>query len=68
VEDLPEVPAGAEAAMIYFDRVKDWFSRLEAHIGQDNGFQTYCPTCVIEPRYIWPILERIQNDGLAVQA
>ena len=43
-------------------------SWLEEHIGQDNGFQPYWPTCVIEPHYIWPILEGIQNDGLAVQA
>ena len=43
-------------------------SWLEEHIGQDNGFQPYWPTCVIEHRYIWPILEGIQNDGLAVQA
>ncbi len=43
-------------------------SWLEEHIGQDNGFQPYWPTCVIEHRYIWPILEGIQNDGLAVRA
>jgi hypothetical protein len=41
-------------------------SWLEEHIGQDNGFQPYWPTCVIEHRYIWPILEGIQTDGLAV--
>ena len=41
-------------------------SWLEEHIGQDNGFQPYWPTCVIEHRFIWPILEGIQNDGLAV--
>ena len=66
MEDLPEVPAGAEAAMIYFDRVKDWFSRLEAHIGQDNGYQPYFPTVVVEPRYIADIVAGIQNDGLEV--
>ena len=43
-------------------------SWLEEHIGQDNGFQPYWPTCVIEHRYIWPILQGIQNDGLAVAA
>ena len=43
-------------------------SWLEENIGQDNGFQAYWPTCVIEHRYIWPILEGIQNDGLAVIA
>jgi hypothetical protein len=43
-------------------------SWLEENIGQDNGFQPYWPTCVIERRYIWPILEGIQTDGLAVRA
>jgi hypothetical protein len=43
-------------------------SWLDEHIGQDNGFQPCWPTCVVEHRYIWPILEGIQNDGLAVQA
>jgi hypothetical protein len=43
-------------------------SWLEEHIGQDNGFQPYWPTCVIDHRYIWPILEGIQNDGLVVQS
>jgi len=43
-------------------------SWLEEHIGQDNGFQPYWPTCVIEQRYICLILEGIQNDGLAVRA
>jgi hypothetical protein len=42
-----------------------WF---EERIGQDNGFQPYWPTCVIEHRHIWPILEGIQNDGLEVQS
>jgi hypothetical protein len=43
-------------------------SWLEEHIGQDNGFQPYWPTRVIEHRYISPILEGIQNDGLAAQS
>jgi hypothetical protein len=41
---------------------------LEKHIGQDNGFQPYWPTCVIEHRYIRPVLKSIQNDGLPVIA
>ena len=41
-------------------------SWVEEHIGQGNGFQPYWPTCVIEHRYIWPIIEGIQNYGLAV--
>lgn len=54
--------------MIYFDRVKNRFCWPEEYIGQDNGFQPYWPTCVIEHRHIWPILESIQSDGLAVRA
>jgi len=42
-------------------------SWLEDHVGQDNGFQPYWPTCVIEHRYISDIVAGIQNDGLAVQ-
>jgi hypothetical protein len=44
---------------------RDW---VKDHIGENKGYQPYWPTCVIEHRYIWPILEGIQNDGLAVQA
>ena len=54
--------------MIYSDRVKKCFCEFEEQIGQDNGFQPYWPTCVIEHRHIWPIHECIQSDGLAVQA
>lgn len=43
-------------------------SLLKQNIGQDNGFQPYWPTCVIEHRYIKSILEGIPNDGLAVRA
>jgi hypothetical protein len=38
------------------------------HIGQDNGYQPYFPTVVVEPRYIADIITGIQNDGLAVRA
>jgi hypothetical protein len=41
---------------------------VEEHIGQDNGYQPYFPTIVVEPRYIADIVDGIQNDGLAVQA
>jgi hypothetical protein len=41
---------------------------VEEHIGQDNGFQPYWPTVVIEPRYVADIIDGIQNDGLAVRA
>jgi hypothetical protein len=43
-------------------------SWLEENIGQDNGFQPYWPTCVIEHRFITDILAGIQSDGLAVQS
>ena len=43
-------------------------SWLEEHIGQDNGFQSYWPTCVIEHRYISDIIAGIQGDGLEVQS
>ncbi len=41
-------------------------SWVEEHIGQDNGFQPYWPTCVIEHRFIADIVAGIQSDGLAV--
>lgn len=42
-------------------------SWIEDHIGQDNGYQPYFPTIVVEHRYIADIVAGIQNDGLAVQ-
>jgi hypothetical protein len=42
-------------------------SWIEDHIGQDNGYQPYFPTVVVEDRYIADIVGSIQNDGLAVQ-
>lgn len=47
------------------DSAKSW---VEDHIGEDNGFQPYWPTVVIEPRYVENIVDGIQNDGLAVLA
>ena len=41
---------------------------VEEHIGQDNGFQPYFPTVVVEPRYMADIVEGIRNVGLAVQS
>jgi hypothetical protein len=43
-------------------------SWIEEHIGQDNGYQPYFPTVVVEHRFIADIVEGIQNDGLAVQS
>ena len=42
-------------------------SWVEEHIGEENGYQPYFPTVVVEPRYIADIVEGIQNDGLAVR-
>jgi hypothetical protein len=42
-------------------------SWVEEHVGQNNGYQPYFPTVVVEPRYIADIVEDIQNDGLPVQ-
>jgi len=47
------------------DSATSW---VEEHISQDNGYQPYFPTVVIEPRYVADIVEGIQNYGLAVQA
>ena len=43
-------------------------SWVEEHIGQDNGYQPYFPTIVVEHRYIADIVAGIHNDGLAVQS
>jgi hypothetical protein len=43
------------------DAARNW---LEEHIGQDNGYQPYFPTVVIDHSYISDIVVGIQNDGL----
>ena len=43
-------------------------SWVEEHIGQEDGYQPYFPTVVVEHRYIADIVAGIQNDGLAVQS
>jgi hypothetical protein len=47
------------------DAAREW---VNEHIGQDNGYQPYYPTVVIEHRYIADIVTGIQNDGLAVHS
>jgi hypothetical protein len=47
------------------EAAREW---IDEHIGQDNGFQPYFPTIVVEPRYIVEIVDGIQNDGLMVLA
>jgi hypothetical protein len=39
---------------------------IEQNIGQQNGFQPYWPTVVVEPRYIADIVKGIQADDLRV--
>jgi hypothetical protein len=46
------------------DAAREW---VDVNIVQDNGFQPYFPTVVVEHAYIAAIVEGIQNDGLAVQ-
>jgi hypothetical protein len=41
-------------------------SWIEEHIGQDNRYQPYFPTVVVEHRYIADIIAGIQDDGLGV--
>ena len=45
------------------DSAREW---VNEHIGQNNGYQPYYPTVVIEHRYVADIVAGIQNDGLAV--
>lgn len=46
------------------DTAREW---VEDHIGEDNGFQPYWPTVVIEVNYAGPIIEGIREDGLEVE-
>ncbi len=41
----------------------DW---LEENIGEDNGYQPYWPTAVVEPRYVDAVIGGMQSDGLIV--
>jgi hypothetical protein len=42
---------------------------VEEHIGQDNGYQPYFPTVVVDRRFIADLVAGIQSDGsLAVQS
>jgi hypothetical protein len=41
---------------------------LNENIGQDNGFQPYWPTAVVEARYAAAIVEGMIVDGLALGA
>jgi hypothetical protein len=39
---------------------------VENNIGEDNGFQPFLPTVVVEHRFIGQIVDGIQLDGLSV--
>ena len=45
------------------DLAREW---VDVSIGQENGYQPYWPTVVIEPRCVAHICEGIEGDGLAV--
>ena len=40
---------------------------VEENIGQENGYQPYWPTVVVEHRFIADIVAGVQRDGLAVR-
>jgi hypothetical protein len=46
------------------DAARSW---VEEHIREDNGYQPYWPSVVIEPRYVCDILDGITFDGLEVR-
>lgn len=41
----------------------DW---IEQNIGEDNGYQPYWPTVLVEPRYLEHIICGMVNAGLEV--
>lgn len=45
------------------ESAKSW---IDENIGQDNGYQPYYPTIVVEHRYINDIVEGLRSDGLTV--
>lgn len=42
-------------------------SWVDEHIGEDNGYQPYYPTVVVEHRYIGDIVHGAIADGLVVR-
>lgn len=44
-------------------RAEGW---LALHVGFDNGYQPWWPTCIIERRYIGPIVDGITGDDLVI--
>jgi hypothetical protein len=45
------------------DAAREW---VQEHIGEDNGYQPYWPTVLVEPRYLGPIIDGIVEHGLSV--
>jgi len=46
------------------DAGRNW---VDEFIGEDNGFQPYFPTVVIEPRYACNVIDGIREYGLEVR-
>ena len=51
---------------LLFPLSQSGYSWIKENLSSDA--QWFCKPVAIEHRYIWPILEGIQNDGLAVQS
>ena len=43
---------------------REW---VETNIGQDNGYQPYWPTVLMEPRYVMDVVNGAVSDGLSVR-
>lgn len=39
---------------------------VEENIGEDNGYQPYWPSVVIEANYLEAVVEGIETDGLSI--
>lgn len=67
VEVLPDFTLDDEGSLIILHPVtaaaREW---VDAHIGQENGYQPMWPTVVIEHRYADDIITGAQRDGLTV--
>lgn len=46
------------------DSARVW---VDDHIGEDNGYQPYYPTVVVEHRYVADIVRGALADGLVVR-
>jgi hypothetical protein len=46
------------------DVAREW---IDTHIGEDNGYQPYYPSVVVEHRYIADLVQGAIADGLVVR-